>query len=106
MGMLKIGRTVGVRRRGTVEAAPPDESALGTVAALAAKPSESTVEERAALRTGIIQQLRTAFAEIVFRSHAIVGLIDCPRVLLRTPFWTGVFYRRNTGAISSPSIFR
>jgi hypothetical protein len=58
MGMLKIGRTVGVRRRGTVEAAPPDESALGTVAALAAKPSESTVEERAALRTGIIQQLQ------------------------------------------------
>jgi DNA invertase Pin-like site-specific DNA recombinase len=57
---------------------PTTQSALGTVAALAAKLAEAPAEEKAALRTGIIQQLRTAFAEITFRPHAIVGLIELP----------------------------
>jgi len=54
---------------------PTTQSALGTVAALAAKLGNATDEEKARLRTGIVQQLRTAFAEIVFRP---VGLIELP----------------------------
>jgi DNA invertase Pin-like site-specific DNA recombinase len=57
---------------------PTTQSALGSVAALAAKLAEAPAEEKAALRTGIVQQLRTAFAEITFRPHAIVGLIELP----------------------------
>jgi hypothetical protein len=57
---------------------PTTQSALGTVAALAAKLAEAPAEEKAALRTAIIQQLRTAFAEITFRPNALVGLIELP----------------------------
>ena len=66
----------------TAERSKPDlsttQSAIGTVAALSAKLDSSTPEERTALRTSIIQQLRTAFFEVVFRPHAIVGLIELP----------------------------
>ncbi|MCS3498308.1 DNA invertase Pin-like site-specific DNA recombinase [Bradyrhizobium japonicum] len=57
---------------------PTMQSALGTVAALAAKLESSTDEEKAPLRTGIVQQLRTVFFEIVFPPHAIIGLIELP----------------------------
>lgn len=73
------------RRRDEAEAAersrphlPTTQSALGSVAALAAKLETAAGEEKASLRTGIVQQLRTAFTEIVFRPHAIVGLIELP----------------------------
>jgi DNA invertase Pin-like site-specific DNA recombinase len=54
------------------------QSAMRSVAALAEKLEKATDEERIGLRTGIIQQLRTAYAEITFRPHAIVGLIELP----------------------------
>jgi hypothetical protein len=57
---------------------PTTQTAIGTVAALAAKLAGSTPEERTVLRTSIVQQLRTAFAEIRFGRHAIVGLIELP----------------------------
>jgi hypothetical protein len=40
------------------------------------------------LRTGILQQLRTAFAEIIFKPYAIVGLIELPEKLktMKGPF--------------------
>jgi DNA invertase Pin-like site-specific DNA recombinase len=57
---------------------PTTESALGTVASLAIKLRESAGEDSTALRTAIFQQLRTAFAEIVFGRHSIVGLIELP----------------------------
>jgi DNA invertase Pin-like site-specific DNA recombinase len=53
-------------------------SAILTVAALAAKFEGSTPEERTALRTSLLQQMRTAFSEVVFRPHAIVGLVELP----------------------------
>ncbi|MEY9881188.1 recombinase family protein [Bradyrhizobium sp. USDA 329] len=57
---------------------PTMQTALGTVAAIAAKLENSTDEEKVPLRTGIVQQLRTVFFEIVFRPHAIIGLIEMP----------------------------
>jgi hypothetical protein len=57
---------------------PTTQSALGSVAALAAKLETATEAERGPLRVGIVQQLRTVFAEIVFRPHAIVGLVELP----------------------------
>jgi DNA invertase Pin-like site-specific DNA recombinase len=57
---------------------PTTQSAISTIASLAAKLAGATSEERTALRTGIVQQLRTAFAEIVFGRHTIVGLIELP----------------------------
>jgi hypothetical protein len=81
--VLEIAELRGLRDKAVAEERsrphlPTTQSALGTVAALAAKLGESTVEEKTALRTGIIQQLRTAFAEIVFRPNSIVGLIELP----------------------------
>ena len=57
---------------------PTTQSALGSVAALAAKLETATDEERVPLRVSIVQQLRTAFTEIVFRPHALVGLVELP----------------------------
>jgi hypothetical protein len=57
---------------------PTTQSALGAVAELAAKLGNASDEEKARLRTSIVQQLRTAFAEITFRPYAIVGLIELP----------------------------
>jgi DNA invertase Pin-like site-specific DNA recombinase len=57
---------------------PTTQSALGSVAALAAKLETASEAERGPLRVSIVQQLRTAFAEIVFRPHAIVGLVELP----------------------------
>lgn len=54
------------------------QSAIRTVGALAEKLDKATDEERISLRTAIIQQLRTAYAEITFRPHAIVGLVELP----------------------------
>jgi hypothetical protein len=45
---------------------------------LTAKLADATAEEKLLLRTGILQQLRTVFAEIVFKPHAIAGLIELP----------------------------
>lgn len=58
---------------------PTTQSALGSVAALAEKLETASGEEKASLRVGIVQQLRTAFTEIVFRPHALVGLIELPQ---------------------------
>ncbi|WP_049819907.1 recombinase family protein [Bradyrhizobium japonicum] len=57
---------------------PTVQSALGTVGALVAKLEGATDQEKMPLRTAIMQQLRTVFSEIVFRPHAIVGLIELP----------------------------
>ncbi|MEY9461897.1 hypothetical protein ABH973_002310 [Bradyrhizobium ottawaense] len=57
---------------------PTTQSALGSVAALAAKLETASEAEKGSLRTSIVQQLRTAFAEIVFRPHALVGLVELP----------------------------
>jgi DNA invertase Pin-like site-specific DNA recombinase len=57
---------------------PRTQSAIATVAALAARLDSSSAEQRTALRTSIVQQLRTAYSEIAFRPHAIVGLIELP----------------------------
>jgi len=57
---------------------PTIKSAMEAATMLAEKLSRSTVEEKSALRTGIIQHLRTAFAEIVFSPHGILGLIELP----------------------------
>jgi hypothetical protein len=43
---------------------------------LTAKLADAIAEEKLLLRTGILQQLRTVFAEIVFKPHAIAGLIE------------------------------
>jgi hypothetical protein len=51
---------------------------METATLLAAKLDCSTAEQKPAIRTGIIQQLRTAFAEIMFLPHEIVGLIELP----------------------------
>jgi hypothetical protein len=52
---------------------------METATALAAKLDCSTAEQKSEIRTGIIQQLRTAFAGIMFSPHAIVGLIELPK---------------------------
>jgi len=57
---------------------PTTQSAIGAVAALAAKMEAASAAERTALRLSLIQQMRTAFFEVVFRPHAIVGLIELP----------------------------
>jgi DNA invertase Pin-like site-specific DNA recombinase len=57
---------------------PRTQSAIATVAALAAKLDDSSAAQRTALRTSIVQQLRTAYFEIAFRPHAVVGLIELP----------------------------
>ena len=57
---------------------PTAQSAIGGVAALGEKLRDCTDEERGPLRTALVQQLRTAFAEIVFRPHAIVGRVELP----------------------------
>jgi hypothetical protein len=54
------------------------QAAIGSVTALIAKVSGATEKERLALRIGLVQQMRAAFFEIVFRPHAIVGLIELP----------------------------
>lgn len=58
---------------------PTTQAAIGSVSALIAKLAAAPEKERTALRVGLIQQLRAAFAEIVFRPHAIVGLIELPQ---------------------------
>jgi DNA invertase Pin-like site-specific DNA recombinase len=82
-----FGEQIGEKRKLRDEAAaaersrphlPTTQSAIGTVAALAAKLVGSTPEDKRALRTSMVQQLRTAFSEITFRTHAIVGLIELP----------------------------
>lgn len=40
--------------------------------------SQQRLLEKGRLRLGIVQQLRTVFSEIVFRPHAIVGLVELP----------------------------
>lgn len=57
---------------------PSTQAAIASVAALIAKLGSATDNERTALRTGLIQQMRTAFFQVVFRPHAIVGLIELP----------------------------
>ena len=54
------------------------QSAISKVGELAEKLEKATDEERVALRIAIIQQLRTAYAEITFRPHALVGLVELP----------------------------
>jgi hypothetical protein len=57
---------------------PTIQSALESFADLVSKLANSTAEEKVRLRTVIIQQLRTAFAEISFGRHSIVGLVELP----------------------------
>jgi DNA invertase Pin-like site-specific DNA recombinase len=57
---------------------PTTQSALDSLEALSAKLVDATAEEKLLLRTGILQQLRTVFAEIIFKPHAIAGLIELP----------------------------
>jgi DNA invertase Pin-like site-specific DNA recombinase len=57
---------------------PTVRSAIETVAALAAKLGTSSAEEKVAIRTALVQQLRTAFAEILFSRHSIMSLIELP----------------------------
>jgi hypothetical protein len=57
---------------------PTIKSAMETAAMLVAKLDCSTVEQKIAIRTGIIQQLRTAFVEFKFSPHGIAGLIELP----------------------------
>jgi DNA invertase Pin-like site-specific DNA recombinase len=57
---------------------PTTRSAIETVAALAVKLGTSNAEEKVSIRTALVQQLRTAFAEIVFSAHSIMGLIELP----------------------------
>jgi hypothetical protein len=57
---------------------PTIQSALESFADLVSKLANSTAEEKVRLRTVIIQQLRTAFAEIRFGRHSIVGLVELP----------------------------
>jgi DNA invertase Pin-like site-specific DNA recombinase len=57
---------------------PDTQAAITSVSALIAKLGSATDEERTALRIGLIQQMRAAFFQVVFRPHAIVGLIELP----------------------------
>jgi DNA invertase Pin-like site-specific DNA recombinase len=57
---------------------PTTQAAIGSVAALIAKLGGATDKEKTALRIGLLQQMRVAFFEVVFRPHAIVGLIELP----------------------------
>jgi DNA invertase Pin-like site-specific DNA recombinase len=57
---------------------PTAQSALKSFAELVGKLADTNAEEKVRLRTAIVQQLRTAFAEFVFRPHSIVGLIALP----------------------------
>jgi len=57
---------------------PTVQSALDNFADLVAKLADATTDEKVRYRIAIIQQLRTAFAKIVFKPHAIAGLIELP----------------------------
>jgi DNA invertase Pin-like site-specific DNA recombinase len=57
---------------------PTIQSALKSFADLVGELAGSTPEEKVRLRTAILQQLRTTFAKIVFKPHAIAGLIELP----------------------------
>jgi DNA invertase Pin-like site-specific DNA recombinase len=57
---------------------PTAQSALKNFRELVGKLADTDGEEKVRLRTAIVQQLRTAFAEFVFGPHYIVGLIELP----------------------------
>jgi DNA invertase Pin-like site-specific DNA recombinase len=57
---------------------PNTQAAIRSVGALVAKLADAPDKERTALRVAIIQQMRAAFFQVVFRHHAIVGLIELP----------------------------
>jgi DNA invertase Pin-like site-specific DNA recombinase len=57
---------------------PNTQAAIGSVGALVAKLASAPDKERTALRVALIQQMRAAFFQVVFRPHAIVGLIELP----------------------------
>jgi hypothetical protein len=57
---------------------PTTQSALKNFKELVGKLADTDGEEKVRLRTAIVQQLRTAFAEFVFGPHYIVGLIELP----------------------------
>ncbi|OSI65023.1 hypothetical protein BSZ21_21790 [Bradyrhizobium canariense] len=54
------------------------EASVNSIRALTAKLDGATDKERVALRVAFIQQMRAAYFEVVFRPHAIVGLIELP----------------------------
>ena len=57
---------------------PTTRSAIETVVALAAKLGTSSAKEKVSIRTALVQQLQTAFAEIVLSRHSIMSLIELP----------------------------
>jgi hypothetical protein len=57
---------------------PDTQAAIASVASLIAKLGEATDKDRTALRVGLIQQMRAAFFQVVFRPRAIVCLIELP----------------------------
>lgn len=57
---------------------PTTQASIASVAALTAKLASATGEKRIELRVALIQQIRAAYFRVVFRPHAIVGLIEVP----------------------------
>lgn len=57
---------------------PTTQASIESVTALIAKLGSAVDDERTALRIGIIQHLRTIYAEITFHPHAVVGLVELP----------------------------
>jgi DNA invertase Pin-like site-specific DNA recombinase len=57
---------------------PTVRTAIETIAELAARLGTANAEERKNIRTSLVQQIRTAFAEVVFSRHSVATLIELP----------------------------